>query len=333
MEETKVAASHLEECASCRRTVRELQYSLNLLKELPEVEPPPFFEERIMADIRRKAYEKKGLWRRLFFPLEIKIPLQAVASILIAVLAFHIYDGGEPEIKSMGPLPPATLDSPQVTDKQIAVPKDGVSSIASGDAARISSPAKSNYLLQKTMRGATTPAPAAKQAESLNAPLPEATAKEKMEQKQTAGVQAGAFSSVKETESRIPIDMLQHKKKDKSSPTGTTPSGPLRAAKSSRAPAMSEALPDGNSVKLSASPQDEERAMRELDILLARINGRILEKNDKAPSRYIRIALPPDKMDDLLEGLERIGIPNKPSLLPSNTGSEIIAIVDFPGRH
>ena len=61
---------------------------------LEEVEPPPFFEQRIMSRVREEAGRKQGILRRLFYPLHIKVPIQALATILVAVLAFYVYQTG-----------------------------------------------------------------------------------------------------------------------------------------------------------------------------------------------------------------------------------------------
>ena len=102
---------------------------MNSCEDLGEVEPPPFLEQRIMSRIREEAGQKKGLLRRLFYPLHIKVPIQALASILIAVIGFYVYQTGEPEMKQIvSPTPLFTerekgqvaADSPKaVTDPPI----------------------------------------------------------------------------------------------------------------------------------------------------------------------------------------------------------------------
>ena len=61
-----------------------------LVSGLPVVEPPVGFTNRVMAEVREAA-NPPSLWERLFLPLRIKIPLQATAVVLIAVLAAYIY--------------------------------------------------------------------------------------------------------------------------------------------------------------------------------------------------------------------------------------------------
>src|SRR3990170_1930733 len=116
-EERKSIAGHLTSCPRCSRAFADLKKTELLVHGLGEVEPPPFFEQRIMSRVREEAGQKQGILRRLFYPLHIKVPIQALATLLVAVLAFHVYQTGEPETKQMAPLPiPLTeLGKGQVT--------------------------------------------------------------------------------------------------------------------------------------------------------------------------------------------------------------------------
>lgn len=81
---------HLAICSLCREETAGLAACQRLVSGLPEVEPPVGFTTRVMADVREAA-NPPSLWERLFLPLGIKIPLQATAVVLIAVLAAYIY--------------------------------------------------------------------------------------------------------------------------------------------------------------------------------------------------------------------------------------------------
>jgi anti-sigma factor RsiW len=110
-EEKKGITGHLASCPRCGRAFADLKKAEELVQGLAEVEPPPFFEQRIMSRVREEAGRKQGILRRLFYPLHIKIPLQALATLLVAVLAFHVYQQGDPEMKQMAPLPRPLTES------------------------------------------------------------------------------------------------------------------------------------------------------------------------------------------------------------------------------
>ena len=81
---------HLAICSLCSEEMAGLAECQRLVSGLPGVEPPVGFTNRVMAEVREAA-NPPSLWERLFLPLRIKIPLQATAVVLIAVLAAYIY--------------------------------------------------------------------------------------------------------------------------------------------------------------------------------------------------------------------------------------------------
>lgn len=103
--ERKIIAGHLASCPRCSGAFARLKKTEALLQGLGEVEPPPFFEQRIMSRVRQETGRKRTFLRRLFYPLHVKIPIQALASLLVAVIAIHVYQAGEPEMQRIAPIP------------------------------------------------------------------------------------------------------------------------------------------------------------------------------------------------------------------------------------
>jgi anti-sigma factor RsiW len=110
--EKKRIEAHLETCASCRKTFADLRISDERVKSLEDVEPPPWLKTRVMARVREEAEQKEGFLRRFFYPLHIKIPIQALATVLIAVVAWNVYKTGEPEFRQMAPPSTAVQEAP-----------------------------------------------------------------------------------------------------------------------------------------------------------------------------------------------------------------------------
>lgn len=111
-EERRKVEEHLASCPSCARVLADLRKTVGLVRGLGEVEPPPWLKQKIMTRVREDAApKKKGILKTLFFPLHIKVPIQAFAMVLIAVLAFQVYRTGEPERQALDlPLPPARVE-------------------------------------------------------------------------------------------------------------------------------------------------------------------------------------------------------------------------------
>jgi hypothetical protein len=89
-ERARAIEDHLAACSRCSDEMASLAECQRLVSGLPAVELPLGFTNRVMARVR-EAENPPSLWERLFLPLRIKIPLQATAVVLIAVLAAYIY--------------------------------------------------------------------------------------------------------------------------------------------------------------------------------------------------------------------------------------------------
>ena len=125
--EIKRIEAHLETCASCRKALADMRIADERVKNLEEVEPPPWLKTRIMAQIREEARRKEGILRKLFFPLHVKVPIQALATVLIAFVAWNVYKTGEPEFRHMAPPSTAVQEAPQARIPQEPAPAAGTS--------------------------------------------------------------------------------------------------------------------------------------------------------------------------------------------------------------
>jgi len=98
-EEKRLVEKHLASCKQCGEALEDLTKTKELVHTLEEVEPPPWFTQKIMAQVREEAEKKSGILERLFYPLRIKVPIQALATALIVVMALYVYRSVEPEMK------------------------------------------------------------------------------------------------------------------------------------------------------------------------------------------------------------------------------------------
>jgi hypothetical protein len=102
-EERRHIEEHLAACPQCREVLADLKRAVGLVQDIADVEPPPWLKQKIMAQVREEADRKKGIIQKLFFPLHIKIPLEAFATVLVAVLAFYMYKASGPEVSRIEP--------------------------------------------------------------------------------------------------------------------------------------------------------------------------------------------------------------------------------------
>lgn len=85
-----VLEQHLAECESCRRELGQLQAVVQAIRSTAELEPPSWLAPRIMAQIREEAVPRNGWFARLFLPLQVKLPLEALALVLICATAWYV---------------------------------------------------------------------------------------------------------------------------------------------------------------------------------------------------------------------------------------------------
>jgi hypothetical protein len=94
-------AQHLRQCARCAEEEKSLKETISLLRNLPAGPAPPELIEGVRLRIGNER-EKTPLWKKLFLPAHIKIPLEAAA----VVLAFLLVYGVQKEMPSSTPPPP-----------------------------------------------------------------------------------------------------------------------------------------------------------------------------------------------------------------------------------
>jgi len=123
--ENALIENHLASCDSCRAAFEEYQRARKLMGNLEEVEPPSGFARRIIARLEEAEAKKAGLLGKLFYPLHIKIPIQAVAMVVVAVLAIQTYRAVEPEKRMISRTETASAPQAQEeTGKKAILPEE-----------------------------------------------------------------------------------------------------------------------------------------------------------------------------------------------------------------
>lgn len=114
---------HLAECDACRKSFQELEKTVRHLRNLGELEPPPWLSARIMARVREEAGREKGLLHRLFqVPLRWRISVEVVALVFLSVTGYLVYRNVSSELPQIAPLSGVTREAPAP-----AVPPAGTS--------------------------------------------------------------------------------------------------------------------------------------------------------------------------------------------------------------
>jgi hypothetical protein len=98
-EEKMIIDEHLKSCVKCYESLADLKKTIAHIHNLEDVEPPAWLTQKVMARIKAEAEPKKGILQKLFYPLHIKLPIEAVAATLVAVLTIYIFKTMQPEMK------------------------------------------------------------------------------------------------------------------------------------------------------------------------------------------------------------------------------------------
>lgn len=98
-EERTLFDGHLNSCHKCSQALSDLRKTIGYIKNLEQVEPPPWLSQKVMARIRADAVPEKGIIQRLFYPLHIKLPIEVAATIAIAITTIYVFKAVQPEMK------------------------------------------------------------------------------------------------------------------------------------------------------------------------------------------------------------------------------------------
>jgi hypothetical protein len=91
----KSIETHLSSCPFCRAESHVLSDCIRQVAELPMVEIPVGFTQRVMAHVREIEIEPTA-WHRLLAACKVTMPIQAAAMVLIGVLAVMLYQKDPP---------------------------------------------------------------------------------------------------------------------------------------------------------------------------------------------------------------------------------------------
>ena len=320
-EEKKSIESHLASCSLCRRYLDDLKKAESLVKGLGEVEPPPFFEQRIMARVREEAGQKKGILRKFFYPLHIKIPIQALAAILVTVLAFYVYQKNEPEMKHLTPflIPLNEPEKGQIAAKspKILPAPSAVTAARRAPAGDLPDKKQEQFAAPpfgnkgKADRAADWPAPIQEERASTMKPgAPIMAAREK--ELPPAGTQAmgKAQDRVEKQEVGKVLEALpsEQKRKGRIAETGVLAEED-RMMKSALASTRSMVAPAKKqpAVDITIQVKDANVALREIEERLGQVNARIIERQYRQGRGFLKVEIAAQKVPAFLDRLEAVG--------------------------
>jgi hypothetical protein len=292
-EERVLIEEHLGSCKECSADLADLIKTIERIKGLEEVEPPAWMTQRIMAELREEAPPGKGILRRLFFPLYIKLPLQAVAALLVVGIALYVYRDIGPETRfAKAPSEESASHIPQ---------RETFKEDKTGSSARST--------LKKVPPEVTT--------------VPEKPAQEPVPGKMEAGTdKMKAVPRAPEPPGPSPL-MREERQKAPSPPLNepATLAGALKKeakGEANRAAPELETTSEGKigSLVLTVKVRELESAAKDVEKIIVALGGKIVERQSHDGRRVFVIDLNTSKFDELIGKLKRIGDVGEKGLNP-----------------
>ena len=302
--ELALLEQHLAECRECRAELAELQLVLQAMRETPELEPPPWLATRIMAQVREEAASRTGWFARLFLPLQIKLPLEALALVMICATVWYVVQDVErsqqrPQIPPAAEAPAAApaREADRGTELQ-APPTPDPSMPAVPKAEPPSSAAQVRPEAQRTQAAPAFAPPPQKVPEPV----------EQMERAKSASESVPAPSAVsREQRAGSPLPSAdramaaKRKAESRGSAAGVTGMQPQR---------------------LRLVVDDQTTIAETLEVIVPRLGGTILERRTGSA----RVRIPEDRLPELVEQLARSGrIAERPVM--DTTGDKMLELL------
>jgi len=298
----ELVEEHLDNCPVCREELQVLKECLKSLGSLKKVEPPSDFLSQVHARLEGQA-SFKAAFKKIIFPLHIKIPLEAAGLAAAAVLLFYILNLS-PEKQSIQSVPlTASMRTREEIEKSLKItgamkplfyPEETM------ETARDHSP-------DRLLAAGRAMEPAAPPAEGLLEPEPAAP---------FLGVMAEAGGGRAETvELVLLIESEMESADEETRSDGIFLPMKAKGIRRSEAPTAG-----GESEKTLPAPP-----LTRLKDLIAREGGEIISTEDGGDhTRRIAIRLPVDHYHPFIEKLSEISdIPADQSIQPTEDSNTI----------
>ncbi|MFZ2197507.1 MAG: DUF2275 domain-containing protein [Thermodesulfovibrionales bacterium] len=283
--EKGIIDDHLMACPECRKALADLEMTISSIKGLDEISPPAWLTQKIMTRVKAEAERKKrSLLQKLFYPLYIKLPIEAIGIFLVAITALYVFRNIEPELKS------------------VAVPsEDTVTEYTPREKTRKSGPkikrqSQPPAVALSKKDEAASDAPSLQGSGQPSAPLPEQFMYDKE-------------SSVREK--RTEVQEVPEKKmlqKGAPAPAGMSAQDGLKLERAPQAAGkIASGLSEKEEISLSFTVSDIDLAKKELGEALTDLGGKVVREERASDALIIIGELGSDKMLSFMKELKTLG--------------------------
>ena len=304
-DERRQVAAHLEGCPDCRRELARLEQTVALLRRVEPTRAPVGFVDRVLEAARPRPWYRRAA-AAVFLPFSVKLPAEATALVMVALLAVYVFErtpalqeSARPEPipreaareKAGGAESPATLADRAARE-----------AYAKARAAQSQEPVTRKQEQDRadaaSVRGAAQPAPpdakpegAREQAYSRSESAPAAVPPP------VASAPAAPAPGGKVEEERRAADNRQSAREPSADATRGAPAAPRLAAK--------RAAP--SDVVAGIAVRDRDAAERDLAELIARVGGRETGRRREQEATVVEAVVPQARYAEFTQSLGRLG--------------------------
>jgi hypothetical protein len=313
--------SHLAGCPDCSRELEQLRATLSLLSRVERARAPVGFVDRVMAATHPVPwYRRLGGW--LFLPLGRKLPAEAAAMVMIAVLGVFLLqrtpemkDAARSEFRS----PASRIEAP--ADKNVGAPSPQTpapaaskpDTVESGKLAeRTPRPAREaeNTLRDERRRDFAQPSPPA--SDELKQELNKEGDADRLQK--AGGVKSAPAPAAAPAQGAVapaaPPAESRAKSRDSTEgqPATQAPAPPATPSPQSTPPQMAakrQSAISGASGRLNV--QDRPTAEKGLAELLSRVGGNETARRQEVGATVVEVLVPESRYADFIRGLVSLG--------------------------
>ncbi len=310
-EERTALEAHLVGCGECRLELDRFRQTVSLLHRVERPRAPVGFAGWVLAATQPTPWYRRWL-QRAFFPLPVKLPIEAAALVLLSIGAVYLVQR-TPELQHA-----AREQAPQVTAKPEAPAYTPPSSSAEGAREKGAEPARQLERESDTQRrdgkiaGAKAPLPAtgrvAPPAESTPAPSVRAEAKK---QRALDNVAAPRSADVRAPAAPAPLPEQERRDAVTEGARSAPAPSPGATAKSATVTAI---------VAGRLAVKDREAGEQALSELLDRLKATEVSRRRDAGGVVVEVLVSKEAYPEFTQGLKRIGswtLEAEPSELPA----------------
>jgi hypothetical protein len=298
---------HLKTCEKCTNALKELRQTVAVIRSVEEIDPPAWMTQKIMAKVRTEA-GSKSWFQRLFFPLAVKLPLEAIGALFIAVTAVFIYQNMQPSAKMKAPTQQAVEQAPAQEPAVIAKNEETLSAAPARRAKEM--PQSPGYNALDMKQEYEKPAPptlqdrAAAPAPPLAKPAEQPAPLVQSETKQSFKAESEGRMNLLSKEAAPARGMMQ----ERMASSGAAPETNVKAKKSARAAAFADAPAADKAVRaIIVQVNDIEAAAKEAEKAIAQVNGAIIKRESPGEKRVFFLTIKTQRVSEFKNSLKVLG--------------------------